>query len=132
MITDKEKSKIGHRFKEIRNMLSMTQVEFSEKLDVTQASLSQLEKGQCLPNFKFQKKLAEQFPDINFNWLLSGDGSPLRHDEEQKIKKITEDKTKKKIETDLLDKINILLRENEKLKDSNNKLIEILHGKKKK
>ena len=121
---------IGLRFKELRSsILTLTQNQLSEKLSVTQANISQIEHGECLPTANFIKKIAEKFPDTNFNWLIYGSGSPKRsQDVLIKIKEVkleTErnaERKNKKIFSDLNSEM-------ERLKDNNTNLIRILSKK---
>jgi transcriptional regulator with XRE-family HTH domain len=122
---------IGKRFRELREILKKTQLEFSKELKVTQANVSLIESGKCLPNFTFNKRLSEKFPDVNFNWLLYGDGSPIRHNDVSKIKRDTEQKVTKEVEKSYMAKIHELENELERLKKDNSKLINLLtHSKK--
>ncbi len=132
MPTTKKKtdSSIGNRFRELRNLLKKTQAEMAEDLEATQANLSQIEGGKCLPTFTFQKKLADTFPEINFNWLIYGEGAPLRNSENHRIARQAEEKAIQRVEKNLQKTISDLMASNEKLQSDNSKLINALTSKK--
>lgn len=70
---------IGSRIKELRaDHLKLTQRDFSELLGTTQANISQIESNFCRPTGDFIHRLAEKVKDLNFNWLIYGEGSPKR------------------------------------------------------
>jgi transcriptional regulator with XRE-family HTH domain len=79
---------IGHKIKELRTVhFKKTQKEFSKILEATQANLSQIESNKFRPTGSFLLRLAEKFPETDFNWLYYGTGSPLRPSKEIKPKK---------------------------------------------
>jgi len=67
------KNEIGNRIKEIRNALKLKQKEFSEKLDVSPPSLSEIETGKYNPSMDFVIKLAKNH-NVNLCYLLLGEG----------------------------------------------------------
>jgi len=70
----------GERLTDIRRKLGFNQVDFSEKLGLTQQSLSRYEKNKNIPSIEFVQKLTNIF-DINLNWLLIGKGEKFLKDE---------------------------------------------------
>src|SRR5690606_20650173 len=65
------KQSIGDKIRKFRTeVLSLSQRELGLELDSTQAGISQIESGEVLPSASFMKKLAERFPDVNYNWLF--------------------------------------------------------------
>lgn len=117
---------IGKRFREIRNLLKMTQVEMSETLKVTQANLSQIENGDCLPNFKFYRTLSKKFPDVNFNFIITGSGSPFKNMEVSRIKNESASVAAKKVEKEYQEVVQRLEEDIAKLKKDNSKLIDVI------
>lgn len=69
---------IGKRFREIRELLKKRQVDFAKELSATQANISQIESGKCMPTGNYFLKLIERVPNINMNWVFFGEGDPLR------------------------------------------------------
>lgn len=76
-MTDSEK------IKEIRKALDMTQAEFAERLNVTQAQVSSLEKGTRKLNSRTIKDICREF-DINEKYLTN-------EQEEMFIKQVQDD-----------------------------------------
>ncbi len=113
---------IGKRFRELRAILHKTQVQMSEELEITQANMSQIESGKCLPNFSFQQRLAERFPEVNFNWILHGEGDPIRQNEMERIESKVREELKKEYEKKLAE----MEKKLKKLEDDNSRLIKIL------
>lgn len=74
---------IGNKIKEFRkDVLKITQKEFSDRLKITQANMSQIEAGQCYPSSQFMMRLIDNFPNINLNWIFFSEGSPYRKQSE--------------------------------------------------
>jgi len=117
---------IGKRFRELRMLLHKTQVQMSEELEITQANMSQIESGKCLPNFSFQQRLAERFPEINFNWILYGEGDPIREKEINDLIGKVENRVKKQLKLEYEKKLAEMEKKLKKLEDDNSKLITIL------
>lgn len=57
------------RIKELRSSLSLTQTEFAEKINTTQATLSSYENTDKTPSLDIVKKIAEVFK-VSIDWLL--------------------------------------------------------------
>ncbi len=63
----------GNRLKAVRKHASLTQKEFAAKLNVTDISVINYEKGKRHPDTKFLELLEQTF-SINLHWLLTGEG----------------------------------------------------------
>ncbi len=68
---------LGNRLKEIRLELKMIQKDFAEKLGVSPGFLSELEKGKTTPGIFVLTRLSQVF-NINIDYLISGDGKPIK------------------------------------------------------
>lgn len=72
---------IGTRLKVFRtDFLKFTQKQFAERVETTQANISQIEKSVCLPAGNFLTRLIYHFPDINLNWVFYGEGQMTRQE----------------------------------------------------
>lgn len=60
--------------KAFRTSLNMSQREIAVKLGITKSAYWQIENGVINPSYKFLKRLANSFPDVNLNELLFGKG----------------------------------------------------------
>ncbi len=63
--------KIGDRIKQIRKINNMTQAEFSKKINISQGTLSDIEKNKFNPSVKTILSIVNNF-DISADWLLIG------------------------------------------------------------
>ena len=59
--------------KAFRISLNMSQREIAVKLGITKSAYWQIENGVINPSYKFLKRLANSFPDVNLNELLFGE-----------------------------------------------------------
>lgn len=64
------------RFKAARKALGLTQVEFAEKLGMTQAGVSAIESGRVKTSDRMIQILSNTF-SINAEWLRTGEGEML-------------------------------------------------------
>lgn len=64
------------RFKAARKALGLTQVEFAEKLGMTQAGVSAIESGRVKTSDRMIQILSNTF-SINAEWLRTGEGKML-------------------------------------------------------
>jgi len=71
------KMDIGERLKKVREFLGLTQEEFAQKLDTTQAVISNYERGARVPTVDFLNRLTKTF-QLDINWLLTGEGEMFR------------------------------------------------------
>lgn len=52
--------------------------QFSEKVSINGSSLSYMLKGRNLPSYDALQKIIESFPEINIEWLMTGNGPMLK------------------------------------------------------
>ncbi|UIR56354.1 helix-turn-helix transcriptional regulator [Sphingobacterium sp. SRCM116780] len=68
--------KEAQRLKEFRTLLGLTQTEFSEGVEVSQAYLSKYENGQYEIPIDFVKALYRKYK-LNYEWFFHGYGKPI-------------------------------------------------------
>lgn len=78
-------STVNSRLKQVRSLLNKTQNEFAKELETSQGNLSHIENGDTVPTGTFFTKLAERYPDVNFNWLYYNEGAPLRSQDKDRL-----------------------------------------------
>ncbi len=66
------KKSMGQRFRQFRETLDMTQTELAKQLDVTTASVINIETGKTVPPVGILSRLHGDFR-LNLNWLLTGE-----------------------------------------------------------
>ena len=65
---DKKQTKAGALLKGLRSREGLSQVKFAEKINVTQANLSKMEKGARPIGMAIAKRIAQAF-DVNINYF---------------------------------------------------------------
>lgn len=65
------------RLKELRKKLKMTQKEFGEKIGLTNAAISDIEKGKTSLTERNQNLICEKF-NVNKEWIEKGTGDMFR------------------------------------------------------
>lgn len=90
--------KIGRFIADCRKSKKLTQVQFAEKLGVTDRSVSKWENGRCLPDLSLFEPLCKEL-DITINELLSGERIDKEHYQEKLEENIIEtiDYTRKRV-----------------------------------
>ncbi len=78
---------IGERLREIRENMNMTREEFSEKIDITDSFLGQIERGERSLSVKTLKKVVK-YTGVSADYLLFGKNS--KNDVLNKINNILE------------------------------------------
>jgi transcriptional regulator with XRE-family HTH domain len=63
---------LGKRLKYIRNQNSLNQIEFAQKIGVSQGTLSDLEKDKCKPSVDTLISLRVNL-GVDVNWLITGE-----------------------------------------------------------
>lgn len=62
------------RIKEIMNEKNLSSSLFADEIGITRASMSHLLSGRNNPSLDIIQKILHQFPDIDSDWLLFGNG----------------------------------------------------------
>jgi transcriptional regulator with XRE-family HTH domain len=69
---------IGERINQVCEKLHLSKADLSRKIGLdNNATISRIATGKVNPSYEVLKKMAEALPEINFNWLLSGEGEML-------------------------------------------------------
>ena len=67
---------------------------FADKIGVNRATISHVLSGRNKPSIDFLDKMIRAFPDLNSNWIVSGDGLMYKSDG---VKEVVKSKNIKKI-----------------------------------
>lgn len=70
-----EQDDLRDRIKQIMEMDNKNSITFSEAIGIQQSTLSHILKGRNRPSLDVIMKIHQQYPNISYNWLLSGQGS---------------------------------------------------------
>ena len=77
---DPELQDIGLRLQAIRKKLNLLQKDFAKELDISNASLSEMEAGNAKPRFELIYNITSKFK-VSVNYLLHGEGEMFLSDE---------------------------------------------------
>ncbi len=77
MSSNLELKKIGQRIQDVRIKKGLSQVDFARKVNVSQKTLSNYERGASSPDSMFLLSLRAEF-DVHSDWLLTGDAELAR------------------------------------------------------
>src|SRR5690606_20428703 len=74
------------RIDKILDYYELNATSFAEKIEVGRSSISHIISGRNKPSLDFIMKILEQFPEVNFNWLVYGKGNfPTSNFQEERI-----------------------------------------------
>lgn len=98
------------RITKVIEFSELSPAEFAEEIGVQRSSISHIISGRNKPSLDFITKIKSKFPDIEWDWLITGTGEMLISKEEAKIAEKQnykqEDKPVKKSLPDLFSLIN--------------------------
>lgn len=63
------------RFKQLLEEKNLTATRFAALIKVNASAMSHILNGRSKPGFDVLDKIAQAFPEVNLNWLISGKGS---------------------------------------------------------
>jgi len=77
----------GTRLRHLRELLGYKgqQQDFADKVGLTQQSISNMERNKTEPASKSLNKIQQAFPQVNINWLVSGQGQPLAESQQPRV-----------------------------------------------
>lgn len=67
------------RFKQLLEEKKLTATRFATLIKVNASAMSHILNGRSKPGFDVLDKIAQAFPDVNLNWLISGKGTIYNH-----------------------------------------------------
>jgi len=73
------------RLEKILEKFNISASKLAEMMDIQRSGISHILAGRNKPSFDFMVRLTEVFPDIDANWLLTGQGSMLRDESESNL-----------------------------------------------
>ncbi|MCI3935998.1 helix-turn-helix domain-containing protein [Chryseobacterium aahli] len=89
---------LNERISKVIEYSKLSSSEFADEIDVQRSSISHITSGRNKPSLEFIIKIKSRFPEILWDWLVTGDGEMLKSDlpETEHIPEIenSEEKTK--------------------------------------
>ncbi len=85
-INYKCKMNISERIKVLIEELGLDAKTFATTLNINPSSISHLTSGRNKPSFDFLQRIAQEFPEIDIHWLLTGKGKLFKSETENYVK----------------------------------------------
>lgn len=84
---------LNERISKIIEYSNLTPSEFADEIDVQRSSISHITSGRNKPSLEFIIKIKSRFPELLWDWLVTGEGEMLKSEpaEEEVHEKITEE-----------------------------------------
>lgn len=76
-------TKMNRRLQQFLDVENITQAQFAARINVAPASISHILAGRNKPGYDFMLNTMKAFPDLNIEWLISGQGRMLKRDTPQ-------------------------------------------------
>ncbi len=71
---------LNDRISKVIEYSGLTPSEFADEIDVQRSSISHVTSGRNKPSLEFIIKIKSRFPEILWDWLVTGDGQMLKSD----------------------------------------------------
>ena len=75
MYTNVNKVKMNKRFQKWLDYNDINSNKLAENINVSRATISHIMSGRNKPSVDFLHKILNKYPDLNLNWLVTGNGS---------------------------------------------------------
>jgi DNA-binding XRE family transcriptional regulator len=91
---------LNERISKVIEYSKLTPSEFADEIDVQRSSISHITSGRNKPSLEFIIKIKSRFPEILWDWLVTGDGEMLKSElpkttePSEEVSESQEDKTK--------------------------------------
>lgn len=100
---------LNERITKVIEYSNLTSSEFADEIDVQRSSISHITSGRNKPSLEFIIKIKSRFPDIHWDWLVTGEGEMLKNKiPEKKVIEIKEPIVEKPKATSLPDLYSII------------------------
>lgn len=97
---------LNERISKVIEYSGFTPSEFADEVDVQRSSISHVTSGRNKPSLEFIIKIKSRFPEILWDWLVTGDGEMLKSELPDTEQPVTEGKVKPTSLPDLFTMIN--------------------------
>jgi len=75
---------LNERISQIIEFSGFTSSEFADEIDVQRSSISHITSGRNKPSLDFLIKVKEKFPQLDWDWLIKGEGEMFKKAEAEK------------------------------------------------
>ncbi|KIA88640.1 helix-turn-helix domain-containing protein [Kaistella jeonii] len=76
---------LNERIKKIIEYSELSASEFADEIDVQRSNISHITSGRNKPSLDFIIKIKTRFPELQWDWLISGSGKMVKKNEEELI-----------------------------------------------
>ena len=76
---------LNERISEIISYSELSSSEFADEIDVQRSNISHITSGRNKPSLDFLIKIKERFPELQWDWLIKGEGEMIKTIEEEII-----------------------------------------------
>lgn len=85
---------LNDRISKIIEYSELTSSEFADAVDVQRSSISHITSGRNKPSLDFLIKVKEHFPELEWDWLIKGEGEMLKQPSEEAVSEAETEKPK--------------------------------------
>lgn len=85
---------LNDRISKIIDYSELSSSEFADKVNVQRSSISHITSGRNKPSLDFLVKVKEHFPELEWDWLITGEGEMLRNTPQKDVENIDSTKPK--------------------------------------
>lgn len=71
---------MNQRLQQFLSAENISQAQFADSIDVARASVSHVLAGRNRPGYDFIRSIAEHYPKLNLEWLITGKGKMYKQD----------------------------------------------------
>lgn len=76
---------LNERISEIINYSKLSASEFADEIEVQRSNISHITSGRNKPSLDFLVKIKERFPELQWDWLIFGQGEMIKKPEEEVV-----------------------------------------------
>ncbi|MCP2038585.1 helix-turn-helix transcriptional regulator [Chryseobacterium sp. HSC-36S06] len=76
---------LNERISKIISYSELSASEFADEIDVQRSNISHITSGRNKPSLDFLIKIKERFPELQWNWLIMGEGEMIKNIEEEVV-----------------------------------------------
>lgn len=76
---------LNERISKIISYSELSSSEFADEIDVQRSNISHITSGRNKPSLDFLIKIKERFPELQWDWLIKGEGEMIKTIEEEII-----------------------------------------------
>ncbi|UMQ42772.1 helix-turn-helix domain-containing protein [Chryseobacterium sp. Y16C] len=103
---------LNERISKVIEYSNFTPSEFADEIDVQRSSISHITSGRNKPSLEFIIKIKSRFPEILWDWLVTGEGQMLKSDLPE-AKEIIEEKAEEVLKPTSLPDLFTMINDNE-------------------